>query len=68
MPLDFLLFVAVGFLGMAYGVLSMTVLLAFGVAPANASASVHVAELFTTFASGARISGIATWISACYGV
>jgi hypothetical protein len=38
------------------------------VAPANASASVHLAELFTTFASGARICGIATWISACYGV
>jgi hypothetical protein len=61
MSLDFLLFVAVGFfaqlvdgaLGMAYGVLSTTVLLSFGVAPANASASVHAAELFTTFASGA---------------
>lgn len=61
MSLDFLLFVVVGFfaqlvdgaLGMAYGVLSTTVLLSFGVAPANASASVHTAELFTTFASGA---------------
>jgi len=58
---DFTLFAAVGFLaqlvdgalGMAYGVVSTTVLLAFGVPPANASASVHVAELFTTGASGA---------------
>ena len=57
---DFLLFLAVGFLGqivdgalgMAYGVVSSTVLLAFGVAPANASAAVHAAELFTTAASG----------------
>jgi uncharacterized membrane protein YfcA len=38
---------------MAYGVVSTTVLLSFGVAPANASASVHAAELFTTFASAA---------------
>lgn len=59
MSLDFLLFVAVGFLaqivdgalGMAYGVVSTTVLLSLGVAPANASASVHTAEMFTTFAS-----------------
>lgn len=56
---DFLLFVAVGFLaqivdgslGMAYGVISSTVLLAFGVPPATASASVHAAEVFTTAAS-----------------
>lgn len=55
-----LLFAAVGFLaqlvdgalGMAYGVLSTTVLLAFGVPPAAASASVHTAEVFTTGASG----------------
>jgi len=61
MSLDFLLFVVVGFLaqivdgalGMAYGVVSTTVLLSFGVAPANASASVHAAELFTTLASAA---------------
>jgi len=59
--LDFLLFVVVGFLaqivdgalGMAYGVLSTTVLLSFGVAPASASASVHAAEIFTTGASAA---------------
>lgn len=58
---DFLLFLAVGglaqlvdgALGMAYGVVSSTVLLSFGVAPATASASVHTAELFTTAASGA---------------
>lgn len=56
---DFLLFVIVGFLaqavdgalGMAYGVISSTVLLSFGVPPAMASASVHSAEVFTTAAS-----------------
>jgi len=61
MTVDFIIFVAVGFLaqlvdgalGMAYGVVSTTVLLTLGVAPANASASVHVAELFTTLASAA---------------
>ena len=36
---------------MAYGVVSSSVLLAFGVPPAAASASVHAAELFTTAAS-----------------
>ncbi len=57
---EFLLFLAVGFLaqlvdgalGMAYGVISSTTLLAFGVSPAHASAAVHAAELFTTAASG----------------
>jgi len=56
---DFLIFLLVGFLaqavdgalGMAYGVISSTVLLAFGVPPAAASASVHAAEVFTTAAS-----------------
>jgi uncharacterized protein len=56
---DFLLFAFVGFLaqavdgalGMAYGVISSTVLLSFGVPPAAASASVHAAEVFTTAAS-----------------
>ena len=56
---DFLLFACVGFLaqlvdgalGMAYGVVSSTVLLAAGVPPATASASVHAAEVFTTAAS-----------------
>lgn len=57
---NFLLFMAVGLLaqlvdgalGMAYGVISSTVLLSFGVTPAHASAAVHAAELFTTAASG----------------
>lgn len=55
----FFLFVLVGLLaqtvdgalGMAYGVISSSVLLAFGVPPATASASVHGAEVFTTAAS-----------------
>lgn len=41
-----------GALGMAYGVSSTTFLLSTGVSPAAASASVHLAEVFTTFASG----------------
>jgi uncharacterized protein len=41
-----------GALGMAYGVTSTTLLLTAGVAPAAASASVHLAELGTTAASG----------------
>ncbi|HUH49995.1 MAG TPA: sulfite exporter TauE/SafE family protein, partial [Mycoplana sp.] len=57
---EFLLFALVGFLaqavdgalGMAYGVISSTTLLAFGVPPATASAAVHGAEIFTTAASG----------------
>ena len=55
----FLLFLLVGFLaqlvdgalGMAYGVVSSSVLLSFGVTPAAASASAHAAEVFTTAAS-----------------
>jgi uncharacterized membrane protein YfcA len=55
------LFFVVGFLaqlidgavGMAYGVISSSVLLAFGVPPAQASATIHAAECFTTGASGA---------------
>lgn len=55
----FLLFLFVGLmaqivdgaLGMAYGVISSSVLLALGVPPATASASVHGAEVFTTAAS-----------------
>jgi hypothetical protein len=58
--LDILPFVLVGFaaqmidgaMGMAYGVSSTTFLLSLGVAPATASASVHIAEMFTTAASG----------------
>ena len=57
----FSLFLAVGFIaqlidgavGMAYGVISTSVLLAFGVPPAQASATIHAAECFTTGASGA---------------
>jgi uncharacterized membrane protein YfcA len=41
-----------GALGMAYGVTSTTLLLSAGVAPAAASATVHLAELGTTLASG----------------
>ncbi len=58
---SFLLFLLVGFLaqivdgalGMAYGVVSSTVMLSFGVPPAIASATVHAAEVFTTGASAA---------------
>jgi uncharacterized membrane protein YfcA len=42
-----------GALGMAFGVTATTVMLSFGVAPAQASAMVHIAEIFTTAASGA---------------
>ncbi|MBM3600532.1 MAG: sulfite exporter TauE/SafE family protein [Alphaproteobacteria bacterium] len=57
---DFLVFMAVGFaaqlvdgaIGMAYGVISSSVLLSVGVAPATVSACVHTAETFTTGASG----------------
>lgn len=42
-----------GTLGMAYGVTSSTLLLSIGYAPAAASASVHLAEIGTTLASGA---------------
>lgn len=41
-----------GSLGMAYGVTSSTLLVATGVAPAVASASVHLSEVGTTFVSG----------------
>ena len=59
-----LLYVLVGFiaqiidgaLGMAYGVSSNTFLLSIGLPPAAASASVHMAEVFTT-----GISGISHW-------
>ncbi|HSF97095.1 MAG TPA: sulfite exporter TauE/SafE family protein [Ornithinibacter sp.] len=42
-----------GSLGMAYGVTSTTLLLAIGTNPAAASATVHLAEIGTTLASGA---------------
>jgi uncharacterized membrane protein YfcA len=58
---DLLLFVALGFfaqlvdgaLGMAYGLIGTTVLLALGTPPAFASASVHTAEIVTTGLAGA---------------
>ena len=58
---EFWLYAAVGFaaqlvdgaLGIAYGVVSTTVLLANGVPPASASASVHAAKVFTGAASAA---------------
>lgn len=57
---DFLAFAAVGFfaqlidgaLGMGYGVISSVMLLTTGVPPAQTSASVHAAKLFTTATSG----------------
>lgn len=56
---DFLFYAGVGLaaqlvdgtLGMAYGITSTSSLLALGVPPAVSSASVHVAEMFTTGAS-----------------
>jgi uncharacterized protein len=41
-----------GGLGMGYGVTSSTLLLVVGIAPATASASVHLAEIGTTLAAG----------------
>ncbi len=59
MDAPFLIFLVVGFLaqlvdgalGMAFGVISATALLTFGLSPAHASAIVHTAEVFTTGAS-----------------
>ncbi len=59
--LDIAPFIAVGFaaqlvdgaLGMAFGVISTTLLLSLGVPPAAASAGVHMVETFTTGVSGA---------------
>lgn len=41
-----------GALGMAYGVISTTFLLSIGIPPAQASASVHSSEIFTSLVSG----------------
>lgn len=57
---EFVTFFVVGFvaqmvdgaLGMAYGVTATTALLSLGVPPAHASAATHMAEVFTTAASG----------------
>lgn len=59
MTSEFALLLAIGFaaqlvdgtLGMTYGVLTNTALLAIGLPPAQASALVHTAEIFTTGAS-----------------
>ncbi len=48
----FLAQVVDGALGMAYGVTATTFLLVSGASPAAASASVHIAEIFTTGVSG----------------
>lgn len=61
MSAEFFVFVAIGFLaqivdgalGMAFGVLCTSSLLAMGVPPATASAMTHITEVFTTAASGA---------------
>lgn len=58
---DVLIFIAIGFaaqildgaLGMAFGLVATSVMLSAGVPPATASACTHVAEMFTTAASGA---------------
>lgn len=58
--IEFLPFVAVGFvaqmidgaLGMAFGVITNSLLLSLGMTPAAASARVHLVEAFTTAASG----------------
>ena len=58
---ELLLFVAIGFfaqlvdgaLGMAFGVIASTSLIATGAPPAIASAAVHAAEIVTTGVSGA---------------
>lgn len=64
MTSDVLLYAAIGFvaqlvdgaLGMAFGVISTSVLLALGVPPAVASAGVHAAEVVTT-----ALSGLSHW-------
>jgi uncharacterized membrane protein YfcA len=61
MDADFFLLVGIGFLaqivdgalGMAFGVVSNAAMLAIGMPPAQASALVHTAEVFTTGASAA---------------
>lgn len=61
---EFLIYLLVGFaaqlidgsLGMAYGVSSASFLMSTGVSPVTASASVHIAEVFTT-----GISGLSHW-------
>ena len=69
---DLALYVALGFgaqlvdgaLGMAYGLIATSVLLASGAPPAIASASVHAAEVVTTGLAGASHVGTGTWTGA----
>jgi uncharacterized membrane protein YfcA len=57
---QFLFFVIVGFaaqmvdgaIGMAYGIISTSVLVSYGISPVVASASVHTSEIVTTAVSG----------------
>src|SRR5213592_4888236 len=59
MASEYILLGAIGFLaqlidgalGMAFGVISTSAMLSMGMAPAQASAIVHTAEIFTTAAS-----------------
>ncbi len=75
----FLVVVAVGFiaqmidgsLGMGFGVLSMSLLLAAGVAPSAASATVHVAKIGTAVISGAahwRFGNVDTKVMLLLGI
>ncbi len=75
----FLVVVGVGFiaqmidgsLGMGFGVLSMSLLLAVGVAPSAASATVHVAKIGTALISGAahwRFGNVDTKVMFLLGV
>ncbi len=60
MSQDIFVFIAIGFgaqiidgaLGMAFGIITTSSLLAFGVPPVTASALTHITEIFTTAASG----------------
>ncbi|MDR8393628.1 sulfite exporter TauE/SafE family protein [Aliifodinibius sp. S!AR15-10] len=57
---EVLLFILIGFiaqlidgtLGMAYGISTNTFLISIGISPVQASASIHIAEVATTFVSG----------------
>jgi len=61
MDVQFLILIAIGFvaqmvdgaLGMAFGVIASSSLIATGVSPAIASAAIHAAEVVTTAISGA---------------
>jgi uncharacterized membrane protein YfcA len=60
-----------GGLGMAYGVTTSTLLLAIGTNPAAASATVHLAEIGTTLASGLshwRFGNVDWWVVVKVGI